>query len=108
MSVSEEFKRAVGRRLRDLRTARGLRQIDVANALSTPEREIHLMRVSEWERGVGTPTTEQVDKLAVLFGVPVDAIIGGITSDNVSPLSDAQDGTPVQGASNSEVPDAAA
>lgn len=115
MSVSEKFKRAVGQRLRDLRTTRGLRQVDVANALSTPDREIHLMRVSEWERGVGTPTTEQVDKLAVLFGVNVDAIIGGITTDNVSPLPEAQDGTPVQSGvsptaptTSSEIPDAAA
>lgn len=66
------------------------------------------MRVSEWERGVGTPTTEQVDKLAVLFGVNVDAIIGGITADNVSPLPEAQDGTSVQGGTTSEIPDAAA
>lgn len=104
MSVSEEFKQAVGRRLRDLRTARSLRQIDVSNALSTPDATIHLMRVSEWERGIGTPTSEQVAKLAVLFSVPVDAIIGGVTSDNVSPLPEKQDGAPVQ----SEIPDAAA
>ena len=88
MTVTDDFRTAVGERLRDARIAAGLRQLDVALALSTGTN-----RVSEWERGLSIPNAQTLATLAGLLGVSVEALIPSTT---VTTAPDTQDGAPVQ------------
>lgn len=97
MTVSDEFRAAVGERLRDARIAANLRQLDVALAL-----QIGTNRVSEWERGQSVPHAETLSRLAALFEVSVESLIPPTTVATVPPEQDCvgvQSGeTPAEGA----------
>lgn len=55
----------LGRKIARLREARGLAQEDVAKSIGRAQSKI-----SNWERGSGMPTYQDVNRLAKLFGVP--------------------------------------
>ncbi len=58
--------------IRQLRQARGWTQEDLARRLGVTQGG-----VSTWERGRGTPWPKYQQRLADLFGVPVEAIAFG-------------------------------
>ncbi len=53
--------------IRELRTARGMSQQALADALGISNRA-----VSKWERGISLPSAQHIYCLAELFGVPMD------------------------------------
>jgi transcriptional regulator with XRE-family HTH domain len=73
---SPEFsKTEAGRRIRGLREARGITQVELAKALGIPQSN-----VSEMERGVRGLTVHQTVKLARALRVSADAILFGSTN----------------------------
>ncbi len=58
-------------RIRDLRTARGLTQADLA-------RNLHVTRsgVNSWETGASMPSLESLIRLAAFFHVSTDYLLG--------------------------------
>jgi class 3 adenylate cyclase len=60
-----------GRKIRILREKRGLKQINLANAL-----QVSPQAVSKWERGANYPDTDVLIKMARLFDVTVDYLLG--------------------------------
>lgn len=71
---SFEFSWAVGNRIYQLRTARGMSQRDLALALGNKGgNEL----VSKWERGASSPSAETLVKLSEFFDVSVDWILKG-------------------------------
>lgn len=62
----------LGKRLRELRKARNLTQVQVAQALGVS----HAL-VSMWERGDRLPSVAQLDALSKLFWVDREALLGG-------------------------------
>jgi transcriptional regulator with XRE-family HTH domain len=65
------FLEELGRRIRERREIRGLKQIDIANAL-----QISAQAVSKWERGENAPDITVVGSLARILGVTTDWILG--------------------------------
>ena len=66
-----DSKRELGRRLKEARTASGLRQEQVAEAIGS-----HTVTVSKYERGIQDPNTELLREMATLYGVSVDSLLG--------------------------------
>jgi len=60
-----------GKRLRDLRQEKGLRQSDVARHL-----EVSSATVTRWENGKQQPDYLVLAKLAKFFGVTADYLLG--------------------------------
>ena len=61
----------IGSRLRLLREKHGLKQVNLANALQvTPQA------VSKWEKGANLPDVHVLTKIARLFDVSTDYILG--------------------------------
>lgn len=72
-------------RVRELRTARSLLQADLAKKipsaqpgrLKNPKEDyVSQSTISDWERGGGSPTVEQLHALALALGVSVAELIG--------------------------------
>jgi transcriptional regulator with XRE-family HTH domain len=63
--------------MRKLREARGVTQLQVADALDASERT-----VLRWERGDTIPTLLDVIKLAAFFGVTVSHLLGETPLDD--------------------------
>lgn len=59
------------KKIRSLRQSRNLMQKDVAKVL-----EVSDVAVSHWERGIRTPDVETLTKLADLFHVTTDYLLG--------------------------------
>lgn len=70
---SFEFSWAVGNRIYQLRTARGMSQRDLALALGNHSNEL----VARWERGASSPSAETLVKLSEFFDVTTDWILKG-------------------------------
>lgn len=62
---------AFGHRLRSAREAAGLLQEQVAQRVGFPERSLR-----RWERGLADPGVEKTMRLATLYGVSVDWLLG--------------------------------
>lgn len=60
-------------RLRELRRAAGLTQRVVAEAVGVRGRRA----VAAWEQGVKTPGLGNVERLAAVLGVPIEALLDG-------------------------------
>ena len=58
-------------RLKELRTAKGISQQELAEELS-----VHTMTISGYERGIRRPNFETLDALADYFDVSVDYLLG--------------------------------
>lgn len=58
-------------RIKDLRTDKGLRQIDVANATGIDQKTL-----SNYETGKTNPDSYAIVKLAEFFGVTTDYLLG--------------------------------
>lgn len=71
---SFDFSWAVGNRIYQLRTARGMSQRDLALALGNKSSN---ELVSRWERGSASPSAETLVKLSEFFDVSVDWILKG-------------------------------
>ena len=54
--------------LRELRTTKGMLQIEVAQLLG----HLNSDRVSDWEKGYAMPSVANLFKLATIFGVPAE------------------------------------
>jgi class 3 adenylate cyclase len=67
---------ALGKRIREQREKRSLRQVDVANALMVTSQA-----VSKWERGENAPDISVLPELAKILGVTVDWLLGANTPD---------------------------
>lgn len=61
----------LGKRIRSLRETRGLKQIDIANAL-----QVSPQAVSKWERGENAPDISVWLHLSQLLGVSCDTLLG--------------------------------
>jgi transcriptional regulator with XRE-family HTH domain len=73
-----------GKRLADARKAKGLRQIEVAEAVIPPDSEDGVPRfqtVSEWERGLREPTVSELTALRELLDFGWDWYFTGRTGD---------------------------
>lgn len=62
----------LGERIYALRTARGLSQTDLADAL-----EVSRQSVSKWETGASVPELDKLMRLSQLFGVSLDELVTG-------------------------------
>lgn len=61
----------LGDRIRDLRTKKNLKQIDLARAV-----QVSPQAVSKWEKDANAPDIVQLVKLAALFGSSTDYLLG--------------------------------
>ena len=61
----------LGNRIRSCREKRGLKQVDIANAL-----QISSQAVSKWERGENAPDISLLSALCSLLGVPIEWLLG--------------------------------
>jgi transcriptional regulator with XRE-family HTH domain len=61
-------------RLKELRTAKGISQQELADMLN-----VHAMTISGYERGIRRPNFEMLDEIADYFDVSVDYLIGNAT-----------------------------
>ena len=57
--------------IRELREAAGMRQFELAARM-----DVKPPSVSAWENGMAMPTVENVLKLADIFGVTTDEVLG--------------------------------
>ena len=71
---SFDFSWAVGNRIYQLRTARGMSQRELAQALGNKSSN---ELVARWERGAFSPSAETLVKLSEFFDVSVDWILKG-------------------------------
>lgn len=62
-------------RIRDLRTCAGMTQRELADKLG-----ISGAAVAQWETGDKRPTVDNLERLADIFGVSVDYILGRDTA----------------------------
>lgn len=65
----------LGERICALRTARGLSQSDLADAL-----EVSRQSISKWETGASVPELDKLLKLSELFGLTLDELVTGKTT----------------------------
>lgn len=61
-----------GEKLSLLRKQHNMTQLELAEKLNLSRQAI-----SRWERGTSEPSTENLVRIAALFGVPVDALVNG-------------------------------
>ena len=81
----------VGQTINRLRTARGMSQGDLADAL-----EVSRQSISKWETGASVPELEKLVKLAELFGVSLDELVRGEDAEKAAPSLPEQSAAPVQ------------
>ena len=77
----------IGKKIHDLRIARGLTQKDLANAVGVTDKA-----VSRWETGRNFPDIASLEKIAGVLGCKVPDILGG---GEISGLSSDESGRPV-------------
>ena len=63
-------KAAIGSRIREARKHACLTQEDLACAVGRKDKKT----ISDWERGISTPTKKTIKKIATVCGVPYEAI----------------------------------
>lgn len=68
--------RDLGNRIRERRSARRLRQADLAGALG-----VSIQAVSKWERGENAPDIGLLVELSRLLGVSIEWILGGASAE---------------------------
>ena len=78
-------------RIRTCRQARGLSQEKVAELVGVSRQA-----VTKWERGQSAPSTDNLFRLAEIFGTTVDLLVGA--GPAIQPQSPGQAGAPHQGA----------
>jgi len=71
MDGSETLKTRFGKRVLELRKARGWKQAELGNQLGTSG-----VVVGRYERGEMMPSIEVAQKMAQVFGVTVDSLVG--------------------------------
>lgn len=57
-------------RVRELRTAAGMTQKDLADKLG-----VTVPTVSKWELNLRTPEIERIFRMSLIFGVPIEQIV---------------------------------
>ena len=83
MGRTEELKKQVGNRLRELRHAHDFTQDDVAEAL-----EIATESYGRLERGISFPSIPTLIKVASLFDVATDDILGIVRANPPEPATE--------------------
>ena len=61
----------IGNRIREVRELHGLSQKKLANQLFVSQQA-----VAKWEKGITQPTPDMIGKIAVVFGVTSDYLMG--------------------------------
>lgn len=75
--------------MKELRLAAGFRQVDVAKEL-----DVDQAAVSKWESGETRPSRKYHERLARLYGVPVDVLLAAcVAPDTQKEAHDAKDET---------------
>lgn len=72
--TDEELKINLARNLTELRKSKGLTQSEIAEKLTYSDKS-----VSKWERGEGLPDVLVLNKLAELYGITLNDIVGSST-----------------------------
>lgn len=65
---------SVGQRIRNLRKEKGLTMVELGRLIDAPQSAI-----SNWESDVNLPNVSRLSKLAKLFGITVEELIGDET-----------------------------
>ena len=68
----------IGNRIRELRKQNKMTQLDLADRLN-----VEFSNVSKWELGKNNPSMELIQKIAIIFNVSIDYLLG--QTDNPSP-----------------------
>lgn len=68
---TDQERSPFGQRLHEARINSGISQVQVAEKLSVSQSGY-----AAWERGRSSPSPEQIEQLAKLFGVPVSSFFG--------------------------------
>lgn len=68
----------IGNRIRELRKQNKMTQLDLADRLN-----VEFSNVSKWELGKNNPSTELIQKIAIIFNVSIDYLLG--QTDTPSP-----------------------
>ncbi|MBR4727082.1 MAG: helix-turn-helix transcriptional regulator [Clostridia bacterium] len=76
-----QIRENLSKNLTALRKAQGLTQTELGEKLTYSDKS-----VSKWERGDGLPDIVTLEKLAELFGVTVDALIGAAPPETQPPV----------------------
>ena len=66
----------LGQRIKNQREKRGLRQLDIADAL-----QISAQAVSKWERGESAPDISVLVRLSRLLGASVECLLGATSPE---------------------------
>ena len=61
----------IGKKLKELRTTKGLKQTEIADKLN-----VSVSTVQKWEQDISDPNTEKVIELVDLLGTTVDYMLG--------------------------------
>ncbi len=82
--VSDEYRRAIGRAIKEARKERGMSQDELRLAVGNSKNA-----VSNWERGVSAPTAESLRSLCVALNVAPQRLLvmNGTTTAEASPAS---------------------
>ncbi len=88
--MSNGFDKAVGQRLRRLRTLRGMTQQDLAARLG-----VSFQQVQKYERGANKLSFERVWHLSDMFNVPLSSWADGVAAGQTDAELEACDAKPV-------------
>jgi len=69
---TRDLRKRLGRRIRDVRRARGLSQEELADLLVVPWR-----RLAKWEHGYNAPPPEDLVALSEILRVTIDELLTG-------------------------------
>ncbi len=76
MAATEEISEGFAKRLRQVRTSRGLSQAELAT-----QAEVHYTHVSKYEREKSRPSLATLERLAEVLGVSADYLLHGARDD---------------------------
>lgn len=77
MDLFETKKHSIGKTIAELRKEKGWTQAELAQKLQVSDKA-----VSKWEKDIGIPSVEFFPMLAALFGVSIDYIMTGKSSES--------------------------
>jgi transcriptional regulator with XRE-family HTH domain len=80
--MTTSIKTRIGARLRELRSAAGISQAELAERL---EPSVEPESISRYERGTRTPSFEPMETLAEALGTDLDGFMAGLLADTALP-----------------------
>lgn len=67
----------IGRRIKDHRKAKGLKQSDIAEMLN-----VSVSYISQIERGVEEVSLKRLDEIAIVVGATLDSLVSDVNADS--------------------------